>query len=161
MNVDIEQRLLAGIEDLNPHGGKARPSPHKPLMLLWAVRRRGVRPESTRLFPYAVVEQPMRVLLAAAGSTTTPRPWYPYVRLRSSDLWEFCGDVPLNSSGDVVSVRALKESGAVAGFRSEFDPILLDAQRASSVEEWITSRWLDPSVAGPVMASLNDLSWEQ
>lgn len=160
MNIGLEQRVLGEIERLNPHGGKAQPSPHKPLLLLWAIRRRLVRPRANRLFPYAVSAEPMCLLLAAAGSATTPRPWYPYVRLRSSNLWELRGGVPLNSSGDAVSLSALNAPRVVAGFRAEFDPVLLDRDRAAAIEERIVSRWLAPAFTSGVLAALDQLNWE-
>jgi hypothetical protein len=161
MDINVEARVRAGIERLNPHRRNWEPSPHKSLLLLWAVRRRVVRPEASRLFRYAVTEQPMYVLLAAAGSSTPPRPWYPYVRLRSSDFWELSGNVPLNSAGDVISARAVKDSGAEAGFRSEFDPVLLDAKRAAVIEDCIVGRWLDPTVVSSVMTALDHIVWEE
>jgi predicted restriction endonuclease len=161
MNIEnVERSLLTGIEQLNPHGGKSHPSPHKPLLLVWSIRRRVVRPEADRLFSYGSTAEPMCVLLAAAGSATRPRPWYPYVRLRSSHLWELRGDVPLNAAGDAVSVRALKAPGVVAGFRAEFDPVLLDCERAAAIEDRIVSRWLEPAITSSVMAALDQLNWE-
>lgn len=157
----IEQRLLTGIEDLKPHGGRRKASPHKPLLLLWAVRRRLDHPDASRLFPYSLTETPMRQLLAIAGSTTPPRPWYPYVRLRSSDLWELRGDLPLNPAGDAASVTALRARGVEAGFRSDFDPVLLDPQHARSIEDRIATRWLDPAVTPSVMAALDQLDREE
>lgn len=162
MNIqNVERSLLTGIEQLNPHGGKSHPSPHKPLLLLWSVRRRVLRPEADRLFPYRSMAEPVCLLLAAAGSITKPRPWYPYVRLRSSHVWELRGEVPLNAAGDAVSVRALTAPGVVAGFRAEFDPILLDRERAAAIEDRIVSRWLQPAITSSVMAALDHLHWEE
>jgi hypothetical protein len=96
----------------------------------------------------------MNELLAAAGSTTDPRPWYPFVRLRSAEFWEVKGELALNSSGDVLSIADLRRGEVHAGFRPAFDAVLLDLDRARTIETLIASEWLAPEVESNVLSHL-------
>lgn len=150
-------RFLNLIDHMRVHGGKDRPAPHKPLLLMWALERAAQYPKSAPLFPYLAVHEPMIELLALAGKQSNPRPWYPFVRLRQDGFWTISPEPALNDAGDVRSAAQLK--GLAAGLIPEFHVIACDRDNASRLETAAAVRWLDDSIRDRVLEAIREFPW--
>jgi hypothetical protein len=154
--VPVVEELIAHINGMKVHGGPKSPAPHKPLLLLLAIWRRALQPAADRLFSYEQAHGPMVALLVAAGRVKNPRPWYPFVRLRTEPFWELSGVLVTNQAGDVSSARAL--TGIRAGFRPRFDDALHSVLSAEAVADAIASQWLPEPSQQPLNDRARDLA---
>ncbi|PZG14330.1 HNH endonuclease [Nonomuraea aridisoli] len=72
-----------------PGGGPAEPSglpsPHKPLLLLYALG--GFQPDGNRPIPFSAAESELRKLLKEYGPPRDTSPGYPFHHLTSDGLW--------------------------------------------------------------------------
>ena len=110
---------LAAVRIDRSHGGRA---PHKPLMLLLALARVGLGPES-RLIPYETADARFKELWEDFGRPgAPPRVHYPFGRLRNDDrLWEIPEESQLSTrrAADIrVSEQDASGSRADSGGRS-------------------------------------------
>ncbi|MFF6907144.1 HNH endonuclease [Streptomyces sp. NPDC012389] len=115
--------LMERLRRLKTHRQSGRPSPHKPLALMWAIAR-NVRGES-RLSPWPEFRDEVGKLLIEFGRPhSSPTPEYPFWHLRTSGLWDIDG-LPAEQT-DKISVSALDRSKPQAGFTHQADRLLRD-----------------------------------
>jgi len=114
---------LAAVRIDRSHGGRA---PHKPLMLLLALARVGLGPES-RLIPYETADERFKELWEDFGRPgAPPSVHYPFGRLRNDDrLWEI-PEESLLSTGRAADIRVseARRLGITGGFRQEVHDLL-------------------------------------
>ena len=114
---------LAAVRIDRSHGGRA---PHKPLMLLLALARVGLGPES-RLIPYETADERFRELWEEFGRPGgRPRVEYPFGRLRNDDrLWEIPEESQLSTKpSQEISVTEARRLGITGGFRQDVHDLL-------------------------------------
>ena len=138
--------------DLNTWKQDDERAPHKPLLVLWAIRRclRG----DARLFDYRVVHDELGALLQRFGHPRRkPNPHYPFWRLQKDKIWEIpeTGRLTENSSGDV-SPRELRESNVRGGLtRDLFERFRRDRSAALEICLQLVESHFPPSLLNPVL----------
>ena len=137
---------LAAVRIDRSHGGRA---PHKPLMLLLALARVGLGPES-RLIPYETADERFRELWEDFGRPgAPPRVHYPFGRLRNDDrLWEIPEESQL-STGRAADIRVseARRLGITGGFRQEVHDLLWRRpELVSRAARQILSEHFPPSI---------------
>ena len=137
---------LAAVRIDRSHGGRA---PHKPLMLLLALARVGLGPES-RLIPYETADARFRELWEDFGRPgAPPRVHYPFGRLRNDDrLWEIPEESQL-STGRAADIRVseARRLGITGGFRQEVHDLLWRRpELVSRAARQILSEHFPPSI---------------
>ncbi len=137
---------LAAVRIDRSHGGRA---PHKPLLLLLALGRVGLGPES-RLIPYETADERFKELWEDFGRPgAPPRVHYPFGRLRNDDrLWEI-PEESLLSTGRAADLRVseAKGLGITGGFRREVHDLLSsDADLVSRAAHQILTEHFPPSI---------------
>lgn len=100
---------------------------HKPLLLLYALRR--IQVGSGRLLPFIEVERDVKPLLERFGPPRSAyHIEYPFWRLQNDGIWEVVSDVPLRSrarNSDPPRSELLA-NGAKGGFKAELFAVLRD-----------------------------------
>ena len=94
-------------------------SPHKPLLILYALGELGRGRESV---PFRELEGPLTGLLEDFGpQRRTHHPEYPFIRLQNDDLWAVTADGPLltRASNNDAKKSELRNKNAVGGFSPE------------------------------------------
>ncbi|MYD12706.1 MAG: hypothetical protein F4X00_03700 [Gemmatimonadetes bacterium] len=137
---------LAAVRIDRSHGGRA---PHKPLMLLLALARVGLGPES-RLIPYETADERFKELWEDFGRPgAPPRVHYPFGRLRNDDrLWEIPEESQL-STGRAADIRVseARRLGITGGFRQEVHDLLWrHPELVSRAARQILSEHFPPSI---------------
>ena len=125
-------RLIARVRTFKRGNKRA---PHKPLLLLFALGR--VLRHHDRLIPYADVERRVGELLRGFGSSSLPRPQYPFRWLLTDHLWEIprFSDLSKDSS-DNLSVRELRRLGIEGGFPQPVYDLLLTRPELARLAAW-------------------------
>ncbi len=137
---------LAAVRIDRSHGGRA---PHKPLMLLLALARVGLGPES-RLIPYETADARFKELWEDFGRPgAPPRVHYPFGRLRNDDrLWEIPEESQL-STGRAADIRVseARRLGITGGFGQEVHDLLWrHPELVSRAARQILSEHFPPSI---------------
>lgn len=137
---------LAAVRIDRSHGGRA---PHKPLMLLLALGRVGLRPEG-RLIPYETADERFKALWEEFGRPETPpHVHYPFGKLRNDDdLWEIPKESKLSRSRrEDLLVSEAKRFGITGGFRPDVHDLLCrDPALVLRAAHQILSEYFPPSV---------------
>ena len=82
-------KLLDAIDKLNVHTQEGRKSPHKPLLLLYALAKQFRNPDTKFEFEFVEIEKPVKALLKDFSNSKQPRVHYPFWRLREdNEIWE-------------------------------------------------------------------------
>ena len=146
--VTAEQFLerLAAVRIDRSHGARA---PHKPLLLLLALGRVGLGPES-RLIPYETADERFKELWEDFGRPgAPPRVHYPFGRLRNDDrLWEIPEESQLSTGrSEDLRVSEAKGLGITGGFRQDVHDLLSsDADLVSRTAHQILTEHFPPSI---------------
>ena len=114
---------LAAVRIHRSHGSRA---PHKPLMLLLALGRVGLGPES-RLIPYETAEERFKELWKEFGRPGgRPLVDFPFSKLPNDDrLWEIPEESQLSTGrGEDILVSEAKRLGITGGFRKDVHDLL-------------------------------------
>lgn len=118
--------------------------PHKPLMLLLAIRSAALGAE--RLLPFNLVESELLHLLGSFSPGGASHPEYPFIRLRSQRrIWEIASgkELPFNRGGDV-SAYHLRTHSIRAGLRVPFYQLFTERAWAATACRFILrTRFLD------------------
>lgn len=124
--------------------------------MIWSIARL-IRGDSSvpRLFHYEECERPLTELLGLIGARSRPRPWYPFVRLRTEPFWEVRDLPELNDRGDVSGRRQLVAAGTRAGFLERFDAALRDDEAGTQIQRLVAETWLDGGSAAKCIAYAN------
>ena len=81
------EEIIQKFESLKPWKRSGKRAPHKPLLVLYAIRR--LLQDGCRLLPYSEIHENLKKLLTEFGPTeSNPRPYYPFWRLRRDGIWE-------------------------------------------------------------------------
>lgn len=138
------------VDNLRPYTGQKSPktkglvSPHKPLLLLIAIRRAAEGRE--RLFSFSDIEQELDGLLKRFGTTAGKQhPAYPFVRLgRQPALWDLEDRSLLDTGGDP-SPAVLREPGHRAGLSTAAHALMVgDPKVAEAASTYVIRRWFSP-----------------
>ena len=110
-------RALAALERMQPWRRGGETAPHKPLLLLWAIRRLQLgRP---RLVDFNDAEAELRELIARfTPGRSRVHPEYPFWRLQADGLWEVeeAHEFPSRASNTDPPLSVLRERHARGGF---------------------------------------------
>lgn len=106
--------LIKKFNKINTWKSGGERTPHKPLLLLWAIGRCQIN--KSRMASYSEVEPELKSLLKQFWSKP-PRPEYPFWRLKNNHIWTVTGsgEIVENRSGDA-KVSSLREQDAHGGF---------------------------------------------
>lgn len=136
----------AAIQRIRPWARGGVQAPHKPLLLLVALRR--VEEGMPRLMAFPDVEPELRELIAQFSDVTSPpNAGYPFWRLQADGLWEIndAGTFSSRASNTDPPLRELRGRPALGGFPSHLEAALraepAGVQRLVGV---IVSRFFDP-----------------
>ena len=145
---------LAAVRIDRSHGGRA---PHKPLMLLLALGRVGLGPNS-RLIPYKTADRSFRELWREFGRPgKQPRAYYPFGRLRNDDgLWEIPEESQL-SSGRAADLRVseAKRFKITGGFRQDVHDLLCHhPELVSRAAHQILSEHFPPAIHQDILEAV-------
>ena len=81
------EAIIQKFESLRPWQKSGKRAPHKPLLVLYAIRR--LLQDSERCLRYSEVHENLRKLLEEFGPTEAkPRPYYPFWHLKNDGVWE-------------------------------------------------------------------------
>jgi putative restriction endonuclease len=121
----------AAIEKLRPWSRAGKRAPHKPLLLLLALRR--VADGRPRLVTFTEIEPTLQHLIERfSDSEGRANAGYPFWRLQTDGLWEVdaASTFPSRKSNTDPPLTALRSRPALGGFPTD----LHDALRANPVE---------------------------
>ena len=122
---------VGAIERLRPWMRAGSQAPHKPLLLLIALRR--VAEGRPRLVSFPEVEPELRELIGQFSNVESPaNAGYPFWRLQTDGLWEVesANTFPTRASNNDPPLRSLRDRPARGGF----PPQLYAALRAEPAE---------------------------
>jgi putative restriction endonuclease len=153
---DALERALAAVDRMQPwrRGGEA--APHKPLLLLWAIRRLQLgRP---RLVDFNDAEGELRDLIARfTPGRSRVHPEYPFWRLQADGLWnvEDAGSFPNCASNTDPPLSALREHHARGGLPGDlFDALRNDPSAAEAFALAVVRRFFDASDHAEVLVAV-------
>ena len=96
------EEVIQKFQSLRPWKRAGERAPHKPLLVLYAIRR--LLRDRRRLTPYCEIDEHLEKLLQEFGfKQTAQRPEYPFWRLRNDSVWKvtYAHKIVPNSAGDV------------------------------------------------------------
>ncbi|MEU9703148.1 HNH endonuclease [Streptomyces sp. NPDC047981] len=142
------QVLLHALGALRTHTGQDGPSRHKPLALLWSMRR--LEAGEDRLAPWGEFEREVGSLLTDFGGTgSRVTPHYPFSRLRSSGIWEVEGiSEDIKDPGPGV----LRTARAKAGFARSAARLLRQPRLRAEAVNLLTSTYFSAAERALVLA---------
>jgi len=125
----MNEEVIYQIKAIRMHSMDGRPSPHKPILILYAIAafQRG---QTALLFEK--VEDELRRLLDTYGTGTKARPEYPFVRMVSDGIWQLDGNIQWQPNKDF-TLTDLRE-GQVKG---SFTPEVIEALKHLPTQEHI------------------------
>ena len=126
------------------HGERA---PHKPLLVLYAIRR--LLRERIRLIPYTDIEVDLELLLEQfAPRRSNQRVLYPFWLLRNDEVWEVthADKIGLTASKDAL-VTDLRRYGVSGGFTQEiFGELQSDSGLALEIVQRLLYKHFPPTI---------------
>lgn len=136
----------AAIERMRPWTRGGVQAPHKPLLLLVALRR--VREGRPRLVAFPEVESELRDLIGRFSDVSSPpNAGYPFWRLQADGLWEIEGadTFPTRASNTDPPLRVLRDRPARGGFPSPLHASLrAQPSEAVRLTGIVADRFFDP-----------------
>lgn len=103
MDIDQRNHIKKMFSTINTHKQGDRRSPHKPLLVLYALAN-SLRFAKNKKFLFEEINEPLQDLIEEYGNKgSPPRSEYPFWRLSKDDIWKLdnCDEIRENSSGDV------------------------------------------------------------
>lgn len=153
---DALQRAVAAVERMQPWRRGAETAPHKPLLLLWAIRR--LQMGRPRLVDFNDAEAELRDLIARfTPGRTRVHPEYPFWRLQADGLWEVedAQSFPSRASNTDPPLTALRERHARGGLPADLHAALLqDASAAEAFALAVVRRFFDTSDHAEVLVAV-------
>lgn len=155
MNETVQQ-AVAAVERMQPWRRGSEVAPHKPLLLLWAIRRLQLgRP---RLVDFNEAEVELRDLIARfSPGRMRVHPEYPFWRLQADGLWEVedADTFPSRASNTDPPLSALREGHARGGLPAELHTALhRDASAAEAFALVVVRRFFDASDHADVLVAV-------
>lgn len=153
---DAVQRAVAAVERMQPWRRGAETAPHKPLLLLWAIRRLQLgRP---RLVDFNDAEAELRELIARfTPGRARVHPEYPFWRLQADGLWdvENAESFPSRVSNTDPPLTALRERHARGGLPPDLHAALTaDPSAAEAFALAVVRRFFDTSDQAEVLVAV-------
>ncbi len=150
------ERAAAAIERMQPWRRGSETAPHKPLMLLWALRR--LQLGQPRLVDFNDAEGELRDLISRfTPGRTRVHPEYPFWRLQADGLWEVeeAGSFSRRASNTDPPLSELRERHAKGGLPSELDEALrADSGAAEALALLVVRRFFDSSNQAEVLIAV-------
>lgn len=136
----------AAIERMRPWTRGGAQAPHKPLLLLVALRR--VKEGRPRLVAFPEVESELRDLIGRFSDVKSPpNAGYPFWRLQADGLWEVesADTFPTRASNTDPPLRELRDRPARGGFPIELDAALrADPDEVQRLATQVAHRFFEP-----------------
>jgi putative restriction endonuclease len=136
----------AAIQRMRPWARGGTQAPHKPLLLLVALRR--VAESRPRLVAFPEVEPELRDLIGRFSDVKSPpNAGYPFWRLQADGLWEIEGadTFPTRASNSDPPLRELRDRPARGGFPRQLDSALrAEPAEVQRVATLIANRFFRP-----------------
>jgi putative restriction endonuclease len=113
------------VAKIRPWSRNSQQAPHKPLLLLYALRR--VQTGAPRLIDFNEAEKPLRDLIECfANGTGRAHPEYPFWRLQRDGLWEVedAQTFPSRQSNTDPPLSVLRSRHARGGLPRQLDSVL-------------------------------------
>ena len=115
------ENIIEKFQELNVRQTKGQYSPHKPLLVLYAIGK--LRRGEERLMPYSQVDEDLGKLLQKFGSEAMKEGTnYPFWRLRNDKVWEVTDEdllLPLQNSSKDVDRNILLDHNPSGGFHED------------------------------------------
>lgn len=131
-------------------------APHKPLLLLYALRR--VQLGESRLVDFNVAESPLRELIERfSPNRARVHPEYPFWRLQHDGLWEVedAETFPSRKSNTDPPLTELRNRHAEGGFPTRLDAALrADPRAVAGLAQAIVSRFFPDEEVGAVLEAV-------
>ena len=128
------EEVIKRFENLELWSRRGERAPHKPLLVLYAIRR--LLGDGTRLIPYSEIEVVLaRLLKQFAPRKSNQGARFPFWRLQKDDIWEVtpAEQIGLTSKGDAL-VSDLRLHDASGGFTEDiFSELQSDTELALEV----------------------------
>ncbi len=138
--------IMDKFQNMNPRKTEGEYSPHKPLLVLYAIAK--LRRGEERLIPYSQVDEDLGKLLQEFGSNKMKRGTnYPFWRLRNDSIWEVTDEeqfLPLQNNKGDISRKNLLYHNPSGGFHEciteklQSDDILL-----SKIIDYVLDKYFD------------------
>lgn len=150
MNPD---ELRRRVESINVAARNGRRAPHKPLLLLLALRR--MLQGRPRLATYTEIKEELRPLLKQFnGQVATQHPEQPFTFLENDDLWEISPpDLPQTNWG--IASAVLTRAGAEGGFPEDvYNLLKSDPSLVNQIIAILLAKHFAPSLYGDILEAV-------
>lgn len=141
---------------MRPWRRGAEAAPHKPLLILWALRR--VQLGKPRLVDFNDAEAELRELISRfSPGRTRIHPEYPFWRLQADGIWEVedAESFPSRQSNTDPPITALRERHARGGFPEALDRTLrADPQAVEELVLAVVRRFFDSGEHADVLLAV-------
>lgn len=118
------KEVLDKFDKIRAHKHKGKPSPHKALLIIYALEK---TLDGSDWILFEDAEKTLQKQLTEHGHGTKPRPEYPFVRLANDGIWEITALEILNPAQDY-SASKLKQLKA----KGRISPEIAEALKADS-----------------------------
>jgi putative restriction endonuclease len=145
-----EVEVLACLSSLRRHQRAGQRSPHKPLLVLYALGQLAATGSSAVAWSAAAEKLADLIRDHGPPSTTPPgqRAAYPFTRLRSDGIWTLDHDVPMDR------VQPLTTNRVVGRLDSGLEDALRDAEIAAAAARQLVEAEFPPTVAPDVLMAV-------
>lgn len=145
-----KDEVLNRLSSLRQHRRKGQRSPHKPLLLLFAIGR--LSTTGTSAIEWSAAESQLAELIQDYGPPATSsriqRAAYPFTHLRTDKVWTLNHDVPMDD------VRPLAEHHVVGRLEPWLEDALRDPEIATAAARRLVETEFPPTVAPDVLAAV-------
>ena len=141
------EEIVQKFETLKQWSKGGKRAPHKPLLVLYAIRR--LLRDGTRLIPYSEIEVDLgRLLQQFAPRRSKQGAQYPFWRLRRDDVWEVThADMIRETGSDDAFVRDLRRYDVSGGFTDEiFRELQSDSGLALEIVQRLLYKHFPPTI---------------
>lgn len=132
------------------HRAGGKPSPHKPLVLLYAI---SALQKGKNDFLFESAEKELVALLDKYGPGTVSKPEYPFVRLVSDGIWELRGNITWLPNKDY-SKKQLREGKVRGGFTKEVIEALQDKRTLEYITRYLLGTYFPKESRTNLIADL-------
>jgi putative restriction endonuclease len=145
-----EAEVLARLSSLRQHRRAGQRSPHKPLLVLYALGQLMATRSSALAWPTAAekLAELIRDYGPPSATPTAQRAAYPFTRLRSDEIWTLDHDVPMDR------VRPLSANHVIGRLEPRLEKALRDPHIAAAAARQLVEAEFPPTVAPDVLVAV-------
>lgn len=142
--------VLAALSSLRQHQRQGQRSPHKPLLVLFALGRLAATDSSAVEWPAAAPKLADLIRDYGPPSSAAPaqRAAYPFTRLRSDGIWTLDHDVPMDR------VQPLAAGEVVGRLTPDLEDALRDPEIAAAAARHLIDAEFPPTIAPDVLMAV-------